>query len=168
MRALVAQRMRIIDDLERSLFAHGTAHGSLGPNPWIFDEAFNLCTLACVPSGRQGARVMEAGRSLNSRCERLVIGIPESSSAVQGRDDLYWIEDMAIEAERREPGTRWYFWLVCHAYDAAVAARINGGPDPSACLVLRTNTVQIGVRSWSGIIQDNRTRLQTILERPPA
>jgi len=61
-------------------------------------------------------------------------------------------------------GLRWHFWLVSNAYDELTASEIEGGPDPARRLILKTDRVSVGVKTWGELIEENRARLQYIQE----
>jgi hypothetical protein len=79
------------------------------------------------------------------------------------------IEDYALAVEEDDrfntvPGLKWHFWLVSDSYNSQVAARIKNGPDPQRRLIQKGDRVQIGVKTWGEIIEENNARLQFVRE----
>ena len=86
-----------------------------------------------------------------------------------GPDETTQIKKYALAVSQDErfstvSGLRWHFWLVGNRYTDLVAADIDGGPDPRRRLLLRRGNVQIGVKTWGELIEENRARLQFFLE----
>jgi Histidine kinase-, DNA gyrase B-, and HSP90-like ATPase len=80
------------------------------------------------------------------------------------------IEDYALAVEEDDrfktvAGLKWHFWLISDGYNSQVEARIKNGPDPQRRLIQKGDRVQIGVKTWGEIIEENNARLQFIRER---
>jgi hypothetical protein len=80
------------------------------------------------------------------------------------------IEDYALAVEEDDrfstlAGLKWHFWLVSDSYNSQVTARIKNGPDPQRRLIQKGDRVQIGVKTWGEIIEENNARLQFIKEK---
>ena len=80
------------------------------------------------------------------------------------------IEDYALAVEEDDrfntvKGLKWHFWLVSDAYNSQVAARINNGPDPQRRLIQKGDRIQIGIKTWGEILEENNARLQFVKEK---
>ena len=62
------------------------------------------------------------------------------------------------------PGLQWHFWVVSNEYDEYANAEIEGGPDRRRRLIMRTDRVAVGIKTWAEIIEENRARLQFFQE----
>lgn len=86
-----------------------------------------------------------------------------------GADETTQIKKYALAVSNDQrfatvPNVRWHFWLVGNEYNEMVDAEIEGGPDPRRRLIQRTAKVQIGVKTWGELIEENRARLQFFQE----
>lgn len=100
--------------------------------------------------------------------EHLVIEL-KAPKVPLGPDETTQIKKYALAVSRDErfatvDGVRWHFWLIGNRYNEMVAAEIEGGPDPLRRLIQRTPRMQIGVKTWGEIIEENRARLQFFQE----
>jgi hypothetical protein len=80
------------------------------------------------------------------------------------------IEDYALAVEEDDrfktvAGLKWHFWLISDSYNSQVAARIKNGPDPQRRLIQKGDRVQIGVKTWGEVSEENNARLQFIKEK---
>jgi len=101
--------------------------------------------------------------------EHLVIELKAPKVTINA-EHLNQIEGYALAVEdddrfNRIEGLRWHFWIISDAYNKQVEARIKGGPDPQRRLVLRTDRVRIGVKTWGEILEENNARLQFVKEK---
>jgi hypothetical protein len=85
-------------------------------------------------------------------------------------DHMTQIEDYALAVEEDDrfktiPGLKWHFWLVSDGYNSQVTARIKNGPDPQRRLIQKGDRVQIGVKAWGEIIEENNARLQFLQQK---
>ena len=74
---------------------------------------------------------------------------------------------MAVSEDERfhtVEGVRWHFWIVSNSYNEFAKADIKGGPDPDRRLVLRTDDISVGIKTWGELIEENRARLQFFQE----
>jgi hypothetical protein len=100
--------------------------------------------------------------------EHLVIELKAPSVKLNG-EHLAQIEGYAL-AVQEDPrfntveGLRWHFWLVSDAYDSFVSSRIKNGPDRLRRLIQKGDRVQIGVKTWGEILEENNARLQYLKE----
>ena len=86
-----------------------------------------------------------------------------------GADETTQIKKYALAVSQDErfatvDGLRWHFWLVGNRYNDMVKADIDGGPEPRRRLIQRTDKVQIGVKTWGELIEENKARLQFFQE----
>jgi len=100
--------------------------------------------------------------------EHMVVEL-KAPKVLLGADDTTQIKKYALAVSQDErfatvSGLRWHFWLVGNRYNDMIAADIDGGPDPSRRLLQRRGNVQIGVKTWGELIEENRARLQFFQE----
>ncbi len=62
-------------------------------------------------------------------------------------------------------GVKWHFWVVSNRYDDLAKLDIDGGPNPDRRLILETENISVGIKTWGEIIDENRARLQFFQEK---
>ena len=85
-------------------------------------------------------------------------------------EHLMQIEGYALAVEEdprfnRIKGLRWHFWIISDEYNKQVEARIRNGPDPQRRLIQKGDRVQVGVKTWGEILEENNARLQFVKEK---
>ncbi|RWO50603.1 MAG: hypothetical protein EOS11_00120 [Mesorhizobium sp.] len=100
--------------------------------------------------------------------EHLVVEL-KAPKVVLSATDLTQLEGYAASvAEDRRFGTvrnlKWYFWLVSDSYNRDVELRLKGHPEGRSGIVLRSENIAVGVKTWAEIIEENRARLQFFQE----
>ena len=101
--------------------------------------------------------------------EHLVIEL-KAPKVVLSASDLVQLEGYAasVADDRRfatVPNLRWHFWLVSDSYNRDVGLRLKGHPEGRLGIVLRSDNISVGVKTWAQIIEENRARLQFFQER---
>lgn len=179
-------------DMKERLKERSQLHRILADNTWVFGEEFNLSvddksltevlrkhrkllgdeTVIDRPvkhiSKKRGIVDLMLSRAIRrhraSDIEHLVIELKRPNVKI-GKAEVTQIEEYAIsvakdERFRKVSGIRWIFWVLSNDIDDYAEYRMD-----ERGIISAKENIQIGVKTWSQVIEENKARLQFFQEK---